>query len=274
MDRILQQSGDQDALEQLLAHAEPLAKSILEYRNTTRYESIDELLGRIRVKIWRSIKLYDPQKGSAFSFCARIISSTAASVVGEVWMRNERFCQFDESTESAVPADPLETAEKLADIAHRVRMLRTPCTAIHELKAQQWLVSSFLDCGFFIKRFQAANAMTQVFGLDYVRSRWLFDMTLVAIRRQLIDGDRRVNSRSPRRAWRRTKSEALIRFARFLSAGEFTKLATLMRDIPPNIILSVDPSRSCAVRKGEPAPTRANLLLVLNGSATERRLFG
>lgn len=66
-------TGGQRALELLLRHVEPLVKSILEYRCTTRYESIDELLSRIRIKLWRSLRLYDAERGTAFSFCAKII---------------------------------------------------------------------------------------------------------------------------------------------------------------------------------------------------------
>src|SRR5262245_16377925 len=80
-------TGNAESLNELLRHVEPLAKSILEYRLSTKYESIDELLSRVRVKLWRSLRLFDPGRGSSFSFCAKIISSTAASTVAEVWAR-------------------------------------------------------------------------------------------------------------------------------------------------------------------------------------------
>jgi DNA-directed RNA polymerase specialized sigma subunit len=73
-------TGDAESLYRLLEHVASLARSIIEYRNTIRHESADELLSRIRIKLWRSLKLYDPAKGTAFSFVAKVISSTAASV--------------------------------------------------------------------------------------------------------------------------------------------------------------------------------------------------
>jgi hypothetical protein len=265
------ETGDPAALDDLLKHVEPLAKSILEYRNTTRHESIDELLSRIRIKLWRSLRLYDPARGSAFSFCAKIISSTAASAVGEAWNRSEKFCQFDESIDSALLCDPVATRETIADLAGRVRRIKTPCTDPYELAAQRWLVASFIDCDFALRRHEASDSMSTVYGLGHGQSRRLFDLTLVAIRRELLT-DRRVALICPS-SLARTRSEAIIRYARFLSAGEFSKLAMLLKDIAPSVVLTINPVRACAVRRGEPEATRGNLLLVLHGSATDRPLF-
>jgi hypothetical protein len=87
--------GDEQAINELLRHVEPLAKSILEYRCTNRYESVDELMSKIRVKIWKSARLYDPGKGTAFSFVARIIQSISCSAVADAWNRSERFCELN-----------------------------------------------------------------------------------------------------------------------------------------------------------------------------------
>jgi len=59
-------TGNTESLNRLLKHVEPLAKSILECRCTTKHEQIDELLSRIRIKLWRSLRLYDPAKGLVF----------------------------------------------------------------------------------------------------------------------------------------------------------------------------------------------------------------
>jgi hypothetical protein len=99
---------------------------------------MDELLSRIRIKIWRSARLYDPAKGSAFSFCAKVISSTAASAVGAAWAWNEHYCELADN-DAAAGCDPLASIEAVADIQARVRMVRTPCTDPYELEAQQWL---------------------------------------------------------------------------------------------------------------------------------------
>jgi DNA-directed RNA polymerase specialized sigma24 family protein len=181
--------GDMEAINELLRHVEPLAKSILEYRCTNRYESVDELLSQIRIKLWRSARLYDRAKGSAFSFVSRIIQSVSYSAVSNAWARSECFCELNEES-SSYPCTP-DAGEAVADIETRVRLIKTPTRAEHELAAQRWLVASLLDCGFRLRRHEAGNAMMEVFGVDYVRSRWLYDMTLVALRREFI-ADRRL----------------------------------------------------------------------------------
>jgi hypothetical protein len=232
-------TGD-ETLNRFLTHAEPLIYSIIEYRNTIRHESADELLSRIRVKLWKSLRLYDPQKGTAFSFVARVIQSTSASIVAEAWARSEKFCEFNESSNAAFLCDPIASHDALADIRTRVREVRTPCRDRAELAAQRWLVDSFLDCEFYILRHQAANAMMEVYGLGHDQSRRLFDLTLVAVRRQLID-DRNLTPVVPS-SLARTRSEALIRFAKFLNSPEFTRLVTLLKDVAPSIILTINPS--------------------------------
>jgi hypothetical protein len=123
---------------------------------------MDELLSRIRVKVWRSLRLYDVSRGIAFNFCAKIISSATASMVGENWRRGEHFTAFEEAYEAVTICDPVTTNEALCDMRHRVRQIKTPCTDAYELEAQRWLVDSFLDCEFCIRRHEAADSMSMV----------------------------------------------------------------------------------------------------------------
>jgi len=188
------QCGNMQAINELLRHVEPLAKSILEYRNTTQHESVDELMSKIRVKVWKSARLYDPGKGTTFSFVARIIQSISYSAVADAWNRAERFCELN--GENYYHPCGADSRFAVADIESRVFSIKTPCTDPYELQAQRWFANSFLDCEFHIRKHQAANCAMQVFRLDYVRSRWLFDLTLLSIRRELI-ADRRLTPISP-----------------------------------------------------------------------------
>lgn len=264
-------TGDTQALNDLLEHVEPLAKSTLEYRCTTRHESIDELLSRIRIKLWRSLRLYDAARGSAFSFCAKIISSTAgASIVGEAWNRQDRFTALSDAEFCSEPADPAH-AEGLAEIEYRVRQVKTSCTDAYELDAQRWFVESFIDCGFHIRRHQASDSAMSVFGLDHARSRQLFDLTIIGVRRQLLP-NRRLNPVSPFDL-RGTRSEALIKYAQFLSSEEFSRLATLMKDVAPSVVFTVKPANIAAIRRGEREAIRENLGIVLRGGPNDQPLF-
>jgi hypothetical protein len=263
-------TGDLEALNQLLDHVEPLAKSILEYRATTRYEAIDEILSRIRIKLWKSSRLYDPAKGTAFSFCAKVITSTAASIVGETWNRNERYCEIDEADSCTMPNDAA-SLEAITDIEYRVRQLKTPLRDRYELSAQRWFVESFIAAGFILKRHEAADAVMKVYGITHMRSRQLYDLTMISVRRELI-GERRLSPVLPD-SLRTTKIAALIRYAKLISADEFTRLATLLQGIAPSVVLTVRPRNLGAIRRGDPKAIRINLNLILYGAPTDRHLF-
>lgn len=206
---------------------------------------MDELLSRVRIKVWRSLRLYDPARGSAFSFFAKIISSTAASIVGECWQRSGRFCGLDEADYCSAPAEAANS-EAIAEIEYKVRQVKTSCTDRYELDAQVWFIESFIDCGFCIRRHEASDAVMQVFGLDHSRSRQLFDLTMVAVRRELLP-HRRLRPVAPHQL-RSTKGEALIRYARYLSSEEFSRLAALLRDVAPSVVFTVRPENGAAMR--------------------------
>jgi hypothetical protein len=216
-------TGDPYAINALLDHSRPLLVSLFKYPAAPKHVALDELLAATQVKIWKSARLFDAGRGNSFSFIARIANSVMASAITDVWHRCERFAALDEGVESAAAYNPLASTEALAEIVHRVRMVKTPCTDPCELAAQRWLVASFIDCEFHIRRHEASDSMTTVYGIFYTRSRWIYDMTLVAVRRELIN-DRRLNPIAPA-SLVRTRSAGLIRYARFLSGEEFTRLA-------------------------------------------------
>jgi hypothetical protein len=263
--------ADLDAVNQLLTHAEPLIRSIIEYRSTVRYEMPEELVSKIQVKLWKSLRLFDRAKGTGFSFIAKIIESVSRSTVAEAWTRSERFCALDEAAAVSRNLDPLSTRQGLAEIIAKAHGVRTSCTLESELRAQRWLVDSFVDAEFMLKRHQASDSMMTVFGLSHARARQLFDLTLVALRRELID-ERRLPAVAPL-SLRGTKSQALIRYTKILSPEEFSRLATLLKDVAPSVVYTVKPQNFSAIRRGEREATLENLNLLLYGSPTDRPLF-
>jgi hypothetical protein len=263
-------TGDIAVLNELLKYAEPLIDSILTYRGTYRYEATDELTQKIRLKIWKSLRLYDSAKGTAFSFISKIIASTTASAIAETWTRNDRFVEINETVAGSMPAN-LASDETLQDIVHKVRKLKTVCTDKAELRAQRWFVESFLSSGFSLRRHEAANCAMKVFDLSHARSRQLYDLTLLEIRRQLIN-ERRLDPVQPADL-RGTKIAALIRYANYLCAEDFSRLATLMVNLAPALVLLVKPENICPIRRGEMRAILENLRLILFGHPNARNLF-
>lgn len=54
-------------------------------------------------------------------------------------------------------------------------------------RGQRWLVRGLVDSEFALKRHEASDAMTLVYGLSPVRSRQIHARTLLEVRRQLLD---------------------------------------------------------------------------------------
>jgi hypothetical protein len=263
-------NGATEPLQALLVHVEPLAKSILEYRASTKHEELDELLARIRLKLWKSLRLFNPAKGTAFTFCAQVINSAAMSTVGEVWAYRDKYFELnDENGFTASPA--LGSAEALDDIVYRVRQAKSACRNPYERRAQRWFIESFIDAGFVLRRHEAADAVMQVFSITHARSRQLHDLTMLEVRRQLI-GEKRLPLITPD-LLRGTKIQAINRYAKFLSENDFSKLAVLLRDLAPSLVLLMRPENACRIRRGEPEATRNNLRLILDGEPRARPLF-
>jgi hypothetical protein len=263
-------TGETETLNKFLVHCEPLICSIAEYRATTKHEELDEIVSKIRLKLWRSVRLFDRTKGTSFSFVAKVISSTSASIVGECWQRSERFINTTDSVTFSVPARE-GNCHVIDDLEHKIRQIKTTCRDPFELEAQKWLVLSFIDAGFRLRRHEMADSAMIAFGLSHARSRQLHDLTLLEIRRELL-GERRLSQILPADL-AGTKIAALMRYGRYLKPEEFTKLAYLMKDLAPSLVLLVKPENICQMRRHLARAIRENLRLIIYGNLTARPLF-
>jgi hypothetical protein len=88
-----------------------------------------------------------------------------------------------------------------------------------------------------------------VYGLSHRRSRQLFDLTLLEVRRAVWP-----ETRHPcitLGELRGTKQMPLSRFHNFLNESEFSKLVALMRDLAPSLVVLVRPANGPRIRAGE-----------------------
>jgi hypothetical protein len=262
--------GNMDSLNRLLEHARPLICSIVEYRATTKHEELDEIVQQIQIKLWRSLRLFDPSRGTSFSFVARVVSSTSASIVGECWKRSERFLNTTDSVLFSVPARE-GNCYAIDDLEHKIRRIKTTCREPSEVEAQKWLVLSFIDAGFRLRRHEVSDAAMIAFGLSHSRSRQLHDLTLLEIRRELL-AERRLAPISPADL-AGTKTAALKRYGRYLKPEEFTTLAYLLKDLAPATIFLMRPENGPKILRGDSAAALENLGLILNGDPDAKPLF-
>ena len=98
---------------------------------------------------------------------------------------------------------------------------------------QRWFVSSFIDERFSQCPDQCGDAAMNVFSLSHGRSRELYDLTMLEVRRVLCD-DLPQRPQIPPGRLIGTRGAWMTRF----DAVEFTKFVTLTKDLSPFVLLS------------------------------------
>ena len=131
-------------------------------------------------------------------------------------------------------APEVRRTEVSDDLRWRIFQVKTVCSDPYELESQRWLVKGLLDAEFKLRRHEAADAMSIVYGLHPNRARVLHDQTLLEVRRQLLDVVQIPKIDISRLCG--TRGHALARYSTQLSASDFSKLAYLMRNLAPTII--------------------------------------
>lgn len=259
-----QRDREPKVLDEILRRCEPALTGTLLARNGYSAD-LDELLNALRVRVWKRLSKYNPDKGRIFTF----VSLIAGHGLTETWHRQNlqthRYPAADfgllEQLKYAT-APEVYRNEILDDIIWRIYQTRTVCTDPHELESQRWLVHSFLKAEFKLRRHTAADATVIVHGLDPSRARKIHDYTMLEIRRTLL-GVVGIPEVTPD-SLRGTRANALRKYADRLSSEDFAKLIYLMRNLAPAIIDAPDQVLNGLV---------ISLEHVLNGHPEARPLF-
>jgi hypothetical protein len=111
-----------------------------------------------------------------------------------------------------------------------------------------------------------------VYGLSHSRSRELYDLTMLEVRRVLYDG---LPPRSPVAPGRLlgTRCAWMVRFAPLLTADDFTKFVILTSNLGPFVLMLIDPESHSCRQDRNPVIGRKNLEWVLNGHPDAVPLF-
>jgi len=271
-----QTGSDPEALAGIITRAQERAKTLIRFYGTARYLSEAELLSDVNWKLLRVVNKFDASKGSAFTFLSQVISTSLCTAVSNARKTASRYSQLDEEIASTLPASTEgELAERAAaeDMAHRIRsQVKTTLSDETELSAQRWYVDSFSEDGFSARRYSCADAAVAVHGLSHARSRELYDLTMLGVRRVLYPA---LPPRPPIIAGRLlgTRCAWMTRYAPLMNAAEFTKFVTLAKDPAPFVVILVDPSNRSRRQDRSAQVTRQNLEWVLNGHPDAVQLF-
>jgi len=268
------ETRDSETLSQIVNLAQMRALTLIRFNKTTRYRSEDELLSDINFKLMRSVSKFDPARGSGFTFISHVVRNVLCTSVTNARKQSERRVEMHPSELEELAANYVDETH-CDDIKHRIKLLvRTALTDERELETQRWFVESFCADGFESRRHACANAAIGVFGLTHERSREIFDLTMLEVRRNLYSDILRTRTIQPGQLFG-TRAAWMTRYAELLNSAEFTKFVTLMRDLAPYLLyLIVDPEKKNSHRKDRnPTISRANIELILNGSIGARLLF-
>jgi hypothetical protein len=268
-----QTHGDVKSLAAIVELTKERALTLIRFRKTSRYRAEDELLSDVNFKLMRAVAHFDPQKGSAFTFVSQVVTNVLCTSVSNVRKGAHRYTKLTRAIARKVP-DKSEDRSGVDDITHRIKTgARTSLREVRELAAQRWFIESFTSDGFESRRHECANAAMGVFQQNHTRSRELYDLTMLEVRRLLYDDVNRRPQIAPGRLIG-TRSAWMTRYAPLLSADEFTKFVVLMRDLAPYLLLIIVPENGCSHRRDRSeAIGRKNLELVLYGDPDAVKLF-
>jgi hypothetical protein len=268
------QKGDAHALTQIVALSEQRARVLVRHYGTHHYKSESELLSDINYKLLRSVGRFDPSKGSAFTFISAVITSTLRTSVTSMRRHWARHCELGDELANTLQAG-VDDRTSADDLVHRIRSrCRTRLSEPRELETQRWYVTSFCDEGFAYRRHQCADAAIAVYQLSHGRSRELYDLTMLEVRRALFN-DLKPRGRIVPGRLLGTRAAWMARYSPLLSGDEFTRFYFLMKDLAPYLLLLItDPAKANNHRRDRnPAIGRQTLKLILYGHPDAQPLF-
>jgi hypothetical protein len=269
-----QTSRDLESLSQVVEMTQRRADTLIRFYRTTRYRSHDELISDVNFKLIRAVSKFDPHKGSAFTFVSQVIANTLFTSVTAArrdLARHRRLTKVD--LNHLVTNGEVENQHGVEDMSNRIKSgVKTTLTDETELATQRWYVESFIDDRFESCRCACANAAMAVYRVSYDRSREIFDLTMLEVRRVLLDD---LPPRQPIIAHRLhgTRLAWITRYAPLLSQDEFTKFVVLVKGLSPFLLLLVNPQSRSRRQDRNPAITRQNLLWIINGHPDAVPLF-
>jgi hypothetical protein len=264
------QAGDAESLGEIVQLVEPRVLTLIRFHKTHHYRPEDELLSDVNFKLMRSIGRFDARRATGFAYVSRIIDSSLKTAVSN---QRRHWARYTELA-NMLPARP-DDGERMDDLVFKVKsQVRTTLTDETELNAQRWLVESFCQEGFAARRHTCADVCMGAFRLSHARSRELYDLTMLEVRRVLYDS---VKQREQIVAGRLlgTRGAWMTQYSPLLSAAEFSRFVVLMRNLAPYLLLLIiDPAKSNNHRRDRnPTIGRQTLELILYGHPNAKPLF-
>ena len=189
-ERVRHRSGDPEALAGIVALSRERTLALIRFHGSHRYLPECELVSNVTWKLVRSVHRFDPARGSsAFTFMSCLIENELRSSVTRARRMAERHVALDEAISiQLVTRSDSQARDAIDDLAHKIRSeVKTTLSDPAELQTMRWLVDSFLNGAFELRRHKCADAARVVHGISHERSRQLHDICLLECRRVTFD---------------------------------------------------------------------------------------
>jgi hypothetical protein len=235
--RYRESGGALEPLDALLRLLLPLIEVVVCKKLGSFPSDFDEIQSYALRKLCRGLaRSYNPERGSLFNFSTKTVENALTDLLRRKIARDRFFTPLEAGMLERFGVNGVDHRHATADISYRAMRIKTTLRDPNEIEAARWLVRNLLSSGFRFYRHEAANALAVVYGLTPDRARWLYDMTMLSIRRALI-GERRFRPVAPGTLCG-TKAKALLKYQKRLPKEEFSRLVYLMRNIAPAVIES------------------------------------
>jgi hypothetical protein len=133
-----QSQRDISSLSEIIELSQNRALTLIRHFKTTCYRPEDELLSDVNYKLMRSIRQFNPSKGSAFTFVSQVIVSTLKTSVSNQRRYWKRMCELDDTIVNTTVAS-IEDRSHADDLAQRIRTeFKTMLVNPIEIAAQRW----------------------------------------------------------------------------------------------------------------------------------------
>jgi HK97 family phage major capsid protein len=234
-----ERTGDIAAIDSLVCLLTPLVAKLVYARGVSVSMAPEDVqnvcLTRLATKLMRG--KFDPARGTKlYSWVSKCTERAIIDSRRKEASYVNRMVPWDDYLSDRLHSNGAERAhEVICDLRERIMRIGTVLSG-REKQAQQWLVLNLLQTDFVYQRWECSDSMSTVFGISPRRSRHIFDLTLLSVRRVLI-GERKP---PPVNIYRLcgTRQKALTRYRHRLSAEDFDRLVYLMVGLAPVILES------------------------------------
>jgi hypothetical protein len=160
----------------------PLIESLIRGHNFQLYEDKDVLKNECIIKLFKTIRHFNPDRGRAFSVLSVAFTRFLFSYVQNVRLRSKRLSLVQDEILEGYESAGQVRAHLPEELKTKIQGIRTRFKTKPERAAARFLINYFLLEGFSQPRKLVLDTVKRQFDLSLERAGALYDYTLVSLR--------------------------------------------------------------------------------------------